>query len=125
MALIEHLSVRGLRNLADLSVGEFGKVNLITGKNNAGKSTLLEAIRILAGGGSTKVLSEIFSSRDELAGLDPDVNLFEDTFLFKNLFTGFPSAGDQPVEFSVAIQGSPSALPRSLRVRAANFERVQ
>jgi recombinational DNA repair ATPase RecF len=42
------LRVTRFRSLHDLAVGPFARVNLITGKNNSGKSSLLEAVRILA-----------------------------------------------------------------------------
>lgn len=52
--LIRTFEVGGFRALADLRVNGFGKVNLVTGKNNSGKSSLLEAIRILVTGARRK-----------------------------------------------------------------------
>lgn len=41
---IKSLEIDGFRAVADLRVDGLRKVNLITGKNNSGKSSLLEAI---------------------------------------------------------------------------------
>ncbi|MFN3648664.1 MAG: AAA family ATPase [Armatimonadota bacterium] len=58
--------MRGYRLFDDLTLPRLGRVNLITGKNNTGKSTLLEAIRLYAYRGSPHVLLEILEGRDEL-----------------------------------------------------------
>ncbi len=45
--LIKTLEIHGYRALNDLRIDGCGRVNVVTGKNNSGKSSLLEAIRIL------------------------------------------------------------------------------
>ena len=57
--------VRNYRCFDDLKLEKLGRVNLITGKNNVGKSALLEAIRIWASFGDRAVLAEIVASRNE------------------------------------------------------------
>ncbi len=66
---ISSLEIDGFRALGGLKIHGLGKVNLVTGKNISGKSTLLEAIRILATGGSLRTLYEILNYREELASL--------------------------------------------------------
>jgi AAA15 family ATPase/GTPase len=63
---IESIEIHQFRALGELKLAGLGKVNLITGKNNSGKSTLLEAIRVLATGGSTTTLYDILNYREEL-----------------------------------------------------------
>lgn len=46
--MIKSLSIKNFRGLDGLKVEEFGRVNLITGANNVGKTALLEAIGIAA-----------------------------------------------------------------------------
>ena len=43
-----------------------GRVNLVVGRNNAGKSTLLEAVRLWASRGSAAVIRHILTAHDEL-----------------------------------------------------------
>lgn len=110
---ISRLEIKGFRALSDLKVDSFGKVNLITGKNNAGKSSLLEAIRILATGGAAKTLFDILNYREELgATSDPERTwLPTDLAPFSNLFSGFPNLGASEHMFSIAAEGS---LPVSI-----------
>jgi len=53
------------RAFRDLKLDSLGRVNLITGRNNTGKSSLLEAIRILASGASFAEISSILVEREE------------------------------------------------------------
>ena len=48
--MLNRLSIRGLRGLRDLTLTEPGRVNLIVGRNDTGKTTLLEAVRLLLTG---------------------------------------------------------------------------
>jgi AAA domain, putative AbiEii toxin, Type IV TA system/AAA domain len=62
------LQIRGFRGFDQLDVTHFGRVNLVVGQNNAGKSSLLEAIRLYAGEGALSVLVNLLLSRDEVTG---------------------------------------------------------
>ena len=46
---LKSLDIKNFRILEDFQVNKLGRVNLIVGKNNSGKTTVLEAIRIYAG----------------------------------------------------------------------------
>lgn len=63
--LVDCLEIQNFRLYKHLTVGRFARANLIVGKNNAGKTTLLEALRILASIGAPYVLWDIINSRDE------------------------------------------------------------
>jgi AAA15 family ATPase/GTPase len=45
--LLNSLHIKGFRGFTDFKVEGLGRVNLIIGRNNAGKTTLLEAIGLL------------------------------------------------------------------------------
>ncbi len=47
--MLKSLCIKNFRLLEDFQVPKLGRVNLIVGKNNSGKSSVLEAIRIYAG----------------------------------------------------------------------------
>ena len=49
--MLERLGVRGFRGFEDLEISGLSRINLFAGRNNIGKSTLLEAIFLLAGAG--------------------------------------------------------------------------
>lgn len=112
---IKNLEIKGFRALSDLQVAPLGKVNLITGKNNAGKSSLLEAIRILVTGGALRTLFEILNYREELgpAGETERIYLPTDLAPFCNLFTDFPDLASSKHGFSIAAEGAlPPAISR-------------
>jgi ABC-type Mn2+/Zn2+ transport system ATPase subunit len=57
--------VQNFRAFHHLRVDRFERVNLVVGKNNVGKSTLLEAIWLYACRGASNVIWQILDSRDE------------------------------------------------------------
>jgi hypothetical protein len=65
--ILESLEVRGFRGFRHLQIEHLGRVNLIVGKNNVGKSSLLEALRLYARRGSLALIWELLGERDESA----------------------------------------------------------
>lgn len=49
--MLESLHVRNFRGLKDLEIKGLGRINLFAGRNNSGKTALLEALSLLAGAG--------------------------------------------------------------------------
>ncbi len=62
--MLESLHIQNYRLFKDLKIDKLGQVNLIAGKNNTGKTALLEAIRIQLSGFDVTVLTEILKFRD-------------------------------------------------------------
>ena len=54
------LHVRNFRMLEDFTLEKLGRVNLLVGGNNSGKSTVLEAVRVYAGNGDRELLDLFF-----------------------------------------------------------------
>ena len=50
------LGIHNFRGLRELKISRLGRSNLITGKNNVGKTTILEALRLYCHPGSANVL---------------------------------------------------------------------
>jgi hypothetical protein len=112
---IKTLGIQGFRALNDVHIDGFGKVNLVTGKNNSGKSSLLEAIRILATGGALRTLYEILNYREELGTTIDSEKIYLPSELapFCNLFNGFPDLSSSKHGFSIAATGTlPSSISR-------------
>jgi AAA15 family ATPase/GTPase len=63
--MLQKLSIRNFRLFEELDIEGFKRVNLIVGKNNTGKTTLLEAIRILEAKGNSTVVNHILKSRGQ------------------------------------------------------------
>ena len=68
--MLNSLLIDNYKNIRHLSIPKLGRVNLIWGKNNVGKSTLLEALSIYASNGRVNQLYEILKMRGE------DLNAF-------------------------------------------------
>ncbi len=86
--MLESLHIKNFRILKDLSINSLGRVNLITGKNNSGKSSLLEAITIFVTKGDLKYLIESIESRGESFIFDKNIRNFKEinTKAFATLF---------------------------------------
>ena len=63
--MIKTLQIRNYRIFKELSLNKLTRVNLFAGKNNSGKSCLLEALRIYAAKAAPSVLAEIVANREE------------------------------------------------------------
>jgi|GEM_PF-6598255 len=62
---INSLKVQNYKLLKDLETEKLGQINLLVGKNDSGRSTVLECLRILASGGNPSVINEIVEEHDE------------------------------------------------------------
>jgi len=79
--MIPSFEIKNYRLFKHLTIDKLSRVNLITGKNNVGKTALLEALRLYIHHGSRWILQEIFTTRNELSK--------ESVLVVKNLFNNF------------------------------------
>lgn len=64
--VLDSFEIQRFKCFKNLRIEHLGHVNLIVGKNNVGKSTLLEALRLFARPASIDDLLEILASRNEV-----------------------------------------------------------
>jgi AAA15 family ATPase/GTPase len=87
--MLKSLEIKNFRALEDFKVSKLGRVNLIVGKNNSGKSSILEALRIYAGSAHRSLLEEIAAGHDEkYRPSDTDRDEPNGPLPFENFFTG-------------------------------------
>lgn len=105
---IATLSIERFRAFRHLKIEGLGRVNLITGRNNTGKSSVLEAIRMLASDASPSVIYDILHLREE------DPKEMEDSarpadaatlFALSSLFHGFPEFSADLEPLVIAANG--------------------
>lgn len=63
--VLDSLEIRNFRGFQHLTIERLGRVNLIVGKNNIGKTSLLEALQLYARRGSPTLIWELLDIRDE------------------------------------------------------------
>lgn len=63
--MIHSIHIQNYRNLKDLKIPTLGQVNLITGKNNTGKTGFLEAVGIYIREGDLSFIFELLEDRGE------------------------------------------------------------
>ena len=63
--MLDHLHIQNYRLFKDLKIDKLGQVNLIAGKNNTGKTALLEALRIVMSKGESSVINNIIFCRGQ------------------------------------------------------------
>ncbi|GBU07259.1 hypothetical protein AwDysgo_05900 [Bacteroidales bacterium] len=73
--MLDSLYIKNYRNLEELKIQSLCQVNLIAGKNNTGKSTILEAISIYATRGSLANIFGLLEQRGEYSRRNEGENL--------------------------------------------------
>lgn len=91
--MLKRLQIRNFRGFNALEIDQLSGINLIAGKNNSGKTSLLEAMFLLAGGGN----AQMATNTNVIRGIEPDTPL-KDTF-WKQLFHNLD------MERSIEIEG--------------------
>jgi predicted ATPase len=91
--ILNSLEIQAYRTFSHLVIQDFGRVNLIVGKNNVGKSSLLEALWLYTQRGRPTVLVDLLKSRDELSRMmrfseEGNVNSKDRMWDIKYLFCG-------------------------------------
>lgn len=64
--MLESLSIRNFRNFRSLEIDSVSRVNLIVGKNNSGKSNLLDAVSIYTAAADLNWVAQILERRELL-----------------------------------------------------------
>ncbi len=131
--MLDSLDIKNYRNLRKLSISSLGKVNLIIGKNNTGKSTLLEAIAVYATKGDLALIYQLLGDRGEnFRQNDPNKNTTELNIraissLFTDRFVGFEESDAISIGFleSNFLRDSPSA-EKTISIRFVKyFDEIQ
>ena len=92
------LSIRGFRGITNLSIPRLAPLTLITGMNNTGKTSILEAVRLFTEEATPEVIRELLQFREENAeAISTDQDSLNDApFLVSALFHGYPRLYENP-----------------------------
>ncbi|KAA6317279.1 ATP/GTP phosphatase [termite gut metagenome] len=93
--MLNSLYIKNYRNLREFKINSLEQVNLITGKNNTGKSALLEAISIYASRGDISQIRQLLEDRGEdIRQSDSKNILASNVQSFSSMFT------DRKIDFN-------------------------
>ena len=99
---MDSLQILRYRCFEHLTIERLGRVNLIVGRNNVGKTALLEALWIFANGGSGLLMYEILKERNEIPPPPNGMSLSNSSESIKgirNLLFARPDLGFIPGEY--------------------------
>ena len=124
---IESITLERFRAFRELTIRGLGRVNLITGKNNTGKSSVLEGLRILASTAAPDVIYDILRYPEENIEEAEEERHPADTdslFQVSGLFHGFPllSEDTEPIAISTSGKSSPMSMTMRLDWRSAELD---
>ncbi len=113
------LSIQGYRGIKDLSIPRLGRVTLITGKNNTGKSSILEALRIYTHNAAPDLIHDILRSREEHLGEADEEERSSDPeslFQISAMFNGFPRLSDDFAPIVISTNGGTGPTKLMMRL---------
>ncbi len=104
---LDRLYVKNFRALDELTLEGLGRVNVFVGRNNSGKSTILDAIELLVSANKVDVLRAQSERHDEVGGeispSDNDFTFIEDFFSGRCLPEAFGKILLESSKISVAV----------------------
>jgi ABC-type branched-subunit amino acid transport system ATPase component len=109
---IKNLSIENFRGFERLTMNGLGRINLIVGANNCGKTTVLEAINILAAHGDASAIWEVLNRRGEVSWVEQDepkkstVKYYE----VRQLFRGFEIEHGARFQLSADTDVGPTSM---------------
>lgn len=105
--MIHDLEIKGYRGFSHFEMGKLGRVNLIVGMNNSGKSSVLEALYLLGRQGDVSAFTELAMRRGEWIVGDAEDGAPEYEFDPRHFFNGHELA--EGTRFSVKATNSKPA----------------
>ncbi len=126
--MLDSLDIKNYRNLKELRINSLGRVNLFTGKNNTGKSSILEAIAIYATKGDLGIIYQLLGERGENLRLSEanknptETNVKVLSSLFTDRYIGFKK--EDAISIGIiedTLFGKESPFEKSISLRFAKY----
>lgn len=108
--LLPSLEIQNFRAFQHLAVRRLARVNLVVGKNNAGKTSLLEALWLYAHRGAWSAIWDVVEWRDEgkrSDGIRSVTTADVQAQSYEQLFFGRPSLGTSPEAIRIGPANNP------------------
>ena len=114
--MLTNLSINNFRGLKGLEINPLGRINLLAGKNGAGKTSVLEALWIFSAPDSPELTLRVaaFRGLHSVTGQTAFVDLFNDFDPDKSIqIAGNTNAGSTPRNLTIFLQERTSTISRS------------
>jgi predicted ATP-dependent endonuclease of OLD family len=105
--MLKKLKIENFRCFKSFELNHLGKVNLLVGENNSGKTSILEALNIFYSGNILKTLKQIMNGRGEFFDNNHDFDIshlfYKHKFLLNNsvTITGLNLKNESQVKLTV------------------------
>lgn len=116
--MLDSLHIKNFRCFEDLTIPSLGRVNLIVGKNNSGKSTLLEAIAVFSQQGKVPALQSVLINRNEFFAKN---NFLENIFFNREITDAPLKIGDIEGKTTTEVNFNENLLINDLKNNTYNF----
>jgi ABC-type branched-subunit amino acid transport system ATPase component len=124
--MIRSLTVENFRTFQHFSMQGLGRINLCVGTNNCGKTSILEAVHILAGRGHTLPLWQTLYQRGELSLVNADENLRGRTEVdICHLFNGRTLGIDSTFKISALNDGMIESVSASIADQVTDSDSLE
>src|SRR5262245_12832212 len=108
--MMDNLLIENFRSFRRFEMPKLGRVNLVVGMNNSGKTTILEAIHLLAGGAEIGPMSSILFRRGEEYYEDRPNTRTVRYLDVRTLFHGFAGGPGSTYSITGLAQGAKTSL---------------
>jgi AAA15 family ATPase/GTPase len=117
---MKSLEVKKYKNFEHLTLNDLANINLIVGKNNVGKSAVIEAVSIFASNGDLEQIKAVLASRGEGVGFSSSVEKSAEKEMerFLSLYHQWnvPNFLNHPIEISANEKSSGRKTKFSMRL---------
>ncbi len=126
--MYQNIDIENFRSIRHLNIEDLGRINLLLGKNNSAKTTVLEALFLLFGASNPELILTIHNFRDFFLSEANDLGFVFHNLDFNNTIKIRASSGEQnngTDEDFRAVSISPYSSSENTITRKAQAEKVR
>lgn len=115
--MLPSFRIQGFRAFKHLEIPSLGQINLIVGKNNTGKTMLLEALRLYRAQGNANVIRDLLMSRDEFGRSTLSTRQLQRLVRLESLFFGRQPKPGSTIQLGPLHEGKPKLELTAVKLR--------
>ncbi|MCT7972064.1 AAA family ATPase [Laspinema olomoucense] len=116
--MFKTIAIENFRGFQSFKLENLGRINLLVGENNSGKTSILEAVEVLCSRGTVETLIKVMNRRGEyLEGEEDGLNQRERVFEIRHLFYGHEIEPNRVFSISGTTEDSTETLSGLVRFK--------